>query len=674
MKQIKQYIKRKSWNKYSWQKFLRYERRAQIRLTNLIVILVFVPIIIVFLAGQSKLHSKNLTIDLSLIASGFNSPVQMAIPNDGTWRTFIIDQVGLIRVMDVNGTLLDEPFLDVTDRMVSLSSSFDERGLLSMAFHPDFVNNGRFFVFYNVPLKAEDPPDFDSRVRISEFIVSSENPNKADPESEVILLEIIKPQFNHNGGQLAFGPDGFLYISIGDGGNANDVGPGHTPELGNGQDTSTLLGKLLRYDAETPGELNVPPSNPFIADTSILDPIYAYGLRNPWRFSFDMGGEQRLFCADAGQDLYEEVDIILAGGNYGWNIKEGFHCFDLDNPTNPPAQCPEIGSDGKPLIDPIIEYSHLDESGKTVYTSVIGGYVNRSSKIQALEGRYIFGDFSSNFNTPDGTIFVAEEDKNGEWQIYEASIKFTGTDIDNQNNSRLNRFILGFGQDINGDVYVFTKTNLGPTGSTGQMFKIVSSAVEIDVENFRFDADDNDGTQVDTVIISVGDTVRWIWKGGVHTVTSGDGAADPEAGDLFDAPINGSNQNFSFTFTEAGTFPYFCRPHEGLNMKGVIVVCEESTLDSITGVLHIPSMAFENNNYEVELEYAGMYLGDIYFKLKSFIQNSISACEESTLDSITGILHIPSMAFENNNYEVELEYAGMYLGDIYFKIKSATPK
>ena len=458
------------------------------RPANGILMIVSLLGMIIFLSGCPPTPSPELTLGLSLIAEGFTHPVGMAVPNDGTKRIFIVDQVGVIRVIDNNGDLLDTPFLDVTDRMVTLQTSYDERGLLSMAFHPEYANNRRFFVFYNVPLQADDPQNYNSRVRVSEFQVSEDNANLADATSEIVLLEVLKPQFNHNGGQLAFGPDGFLYVGIGDGGGANDAGTGHTPDLGNGQDTSILLGKLLRYDADTPGTLNVPADNPFVGDETILEPIYAYGFRNPWRFSFDRGGEQELFCADVGQDLYEEVNIITAGGNYGWHIKEGTHCFDPDNPTNPPTQCLESGARGEPLIAPIIEYNHLNEAGQTVHTSVIGGYVYRGSTIPGLVGRYICGDFSSTFITTDGVLFVIEEDENGKWQLSEAG-------IDGETNGRLNRFLLGFGQDTEGEIYLLTTTSAGPTGTSGQVFKIVSAtlpAAEINVENFRFDADNND--------------------------------------------------------------------------------------------------------------------------------------------------------------------------------------
>jgi glucose/arabinose dehydrogenase/plastocyanin len=598
-KQMQQYRERVVC-KYSL--FLNHKSYACIRVISVSITLLILLCTALLLSGCPTATPTALTLGLSLIAEGFNHPIGMAVPNDLTGRIFIVDQVGKIFIIDSNGKLLDTPFLDLTDSMVDLQSSYDERGLLSMAFHPDFASNGRFFVFYNVPLKEEDPAEFDSRSRISELLVSTDNSSLADPESEVVLLEIVQPQFNHNGGQLAFGPDGYLYISIGDGGSANDVGEGHTPDLGNGQDTSNLLGTILRYDASLPGELSVPEDNPFIGDQNVLDQIYAFGLRNPWRFSFEMSGEQRLFCADAGQNLYEEVNIIEAGGNYGWNIKEGTKCFDTENPNDPPALCSDTGAQGETLIDPILEYSHLGNADESIGTSAIGGFVYHGNDLPVLEGRYIFGDFSRDFVAPNGSVFLAMEDES-EWQFTEATINFIEAGVDTQLNGRLKRFLLSFGQDAKGEIYLFTTTNVGPTGTTGQVFEIVSAdltisstttsamqvttttstatttttlatpeTIDIVVEDFRFDADDNNTTQVDTVTINAGDTIRWNWRVGIHTVTSGEGFLAQGAGDLFDVPSNSLNQTFSFTFNEAGVFPYFCRPHEFFNMKGIINV------------------------------------------------------------------------------------------------------
>jgi glucose/arabinose dehydrogenase len=234
------------------------------------------------------------------------SPVGLAAPPDGSGRLFILDQIGAVRIVDADGMLLPAPFLNLADRMVPLAVegafSYDERGLLGLAFHPDYATNGRFFVFYTAPKGADQPDEFDSESHISEFHVGAD-PNVGDPASEQVLLRIGKPQSNHNGGQLAFGPDGFLYISTGDGGGANDTGDGHNPAIGNGQDKTTLLAKILRIDVDSGSPYGLPPDNPFLADPTARPEIYALGTRNPWRFSFDSGGAHRLFVGDVGQDL-----------------------------------------------------------------------------------------------------------------------------------------------------------------------------------------------------------------------------------------------------------------------------------------------------------------------------------------------------------------------------------
>lgn len=407
-------------------------------------------------------------VGLALVADGFTSPVGLSVPDDGTGRLFVIDQIGRMRIIDADGTLPATPFLDIADRMVELSPGFDERGLLSAAFHPQYAENGRFFVVYNAPLRSLDPQDFNSLWRLSEFRVSADDPDRADAGSEVILLEVLKPQFNHNGGQLAFGPDGMLYASLGDGGGANDVGLGHTPGVGNGQDRTNLLGTILRLDVDTPGALSVPSDNPFVGDLATPDEIFAYGLRNPWRFSFDMAGSRRLFCADAGQNLYEEVSIVESGDNLGWYIKEGTHCFNPDDPAIPPTTCPMVGADGQPLVDPIIEYSRVNDAGQ-MRLVVVGGYVYRGQEVPALAGRYVFADWSSAFSTPDGTLFLAEENPAGNWGFDELEVTgFPG--------ERINRYILAFGQDREGEVYVLTSQNAGPSGATGAVYKLTPTA------------------------------------------------------------------------------------------------------------------------------------------------------------------------------------------------------
>ena len=400
-------------------------------------------------------------IGVELIAEGFTSPVAYVSPEDGTGRMFLVDQVGLIWIVDEEGKVLDESFLDIQEEMVDLTPDFDERGLLGLAFHPNFEENGRFFVHFSGPLREGAPEEWDHTGVIAEFEVREDNSNIADHESKKIILEIDQPQFNHNGGQIAFGPDGYLYITLGDGGGANDVGLGH-PEIGNGQDTSTLLGSILRIDVDEGDPYSIPDDNPFVGKEG-RDEIFAYGLRNPYRISFDAKGDNELFAGDVGQDLWEEVNIVTKGGNYGWNIKEGTHCFDPENPTDPPEECPSVGPRGEPLIDPILDYRSARNEG--IGIAVIGGYVYRGEAINALEGNYIFGDWSLDFNEGDGTVFSASS-TNEDWDFWEMAIA-------NKENQRLGLFITGMGQDADKELYILTTENSGPSGNTGKIFKIV---------------------------------------------------------------------------------------------------------------------------------------------------------------------------------------------------------
>jgi glucose/arabinose dehydrogenase len=404
-------------------------------------------------------------VGLELVAEGFTAPMELVSPGDGTGRMFLVDQIGLIKIILANGTVVGEPFLDISDRMVKLSQGYDERGLLSLAFHPDFSKNGRIFVLYSAPLRPGGSKGFDCTTHVSEFAISEENPNKVDISSERIILQVDKPYMNHNGGTIAFGPDGYLYIPLGDGGGANDAGFGHEPGSGNAQNTSTMLGKVLRIDVNnmTKGmAYNVPSDNPFVGKEGYLPEIWAYGLRNPWRISFDKGNDHDLLLSDAGQNLWEEVDIITKGGNYGWNIKEGTHCFDPNNPNKSPALCSDYGYNGEPLIDPVIEY----DSHGINRTVVVGGYIYRGSAIPEFEGDYIFGDWSSSFTVGDGSLLIALPTPTGIWKIEE--IKVAGS-----SNGRVNAFVRSFGQDDQGELYVMTSKASGPTGETGKVYRIV---------------------------------------------------------------------------------------------------------------------------------------------------------------------------------------------------------
>ncbi|MCA9254705.1 MAG: PQQ-dependent sugar dehydrogenase [Phycisphaerales bacterium] len=407
------------------------------------------------------------SVGLQMIAEGFVSPVGIAFPNDGTGRRFVVDQIGVIHVVNSAGTVLTTPLLDLRDRMASLNAR-DERGLLSMALHPEFTVNGLFYVCYNGPRDAGDPSGFNSELRISAFEISDSDANVADATSEEVLLDINKPASNHNGGQLAFGPDGMLYVSVGDGGGSGLVGDDGAIDGGTSQSLSTPLGKILRVNVNLGAPFNIPADNPFFAVAGARGEIWALGFRNPWRFSFDMGGDHRMFVGDVGQNLYEEIDIVEAGGNYGWIIREGAHCYDAASKNDPPASCDNMDARGAALIDPIIEQPQVDENGDAVGISIIGGYVYRGDGVPELGGDYVFGQWTSQGLAVDGRLFAATENSDSTWTTRELSISGT-TD------SRLGRYVLAFGQDADGEIYVLSSSESGLSGTSGRVDKLVIS-------------------------------------------------------------------------------------------------------------------------------------------------------------------------------------------------------
>ena len=415
------------------------------------------------------------TVDLQLVEDGFVSPIGVVPIPDNSGRLVVIDQIGRLWVLDASGNKMPTPFIDLTSRMVTLSPGFDERGLLGVAFHPDYANNGRLFIYYNAPPRPGGPTattTWNNLARFSEFRVSSD-PNVVDMSSERVFLEIDDPQLNHNGGTLVFGPDGYLYISIGDGGGANDSPVGHVPDWylvnagGNGQDVeANLWGSVLRIDMDGAMPYAIPSDNPFVGKPG-LDEIYAYGFRNPYRMSFDMGGSHRLFLGDAGQILYEEVDVVEKGGNYGWNVKEGTHCFSTATPGTSLSECPSVDPFGNRLIDPVIEMLNAANPAPGIKTlTVIGGNVYRGDDIKSLKGDYVFGSFSRS-GTPQGELFIAKPAGPGLWPFQEITLaSFT---------DHLGAFIKGFGQDLQGEIYVATSTVLGPSGTTGKVYKLVAT-------------------------------------------------------------------------------------------------------------------------------------------------------------------------------------------------------
>ncbi|MEE8133776.1 MAG: PQQ-dependent sugar dehydrogenase [Gemmatimonadales bacterium] len=421
----------------------------------------------------AEIPKGDITIRLETVALGLTAPVGVTHAGDQSGRLFIVDQPGQIRVVH-DDNLLPTPFLDLSGKLPALNPFFDERGLLGLAFHPSYKQNGRFFVRYSAP-RAGDPaePCFGTsrgchEEVLAEYSVSDNDPNIANPGSEIILFRVDEPQFNHDAGEVAFGPDGFLYFTLGDGGGAHDgladTPPSHGP-IGNGQNIETPLGAILRIDVDGPPgpglAYAVPPDNPFVGGSGV-DEIYAYGMRNPYKFSFDdgPGGDGSLFLADVGQNLFEEVDIVERGGNYGWVIKEGFSCFDPFNPLDPPASCPDTGPFGEPLIDPIVDYSH-DEGG----ISVIGGFVYRGATSPSLRGSYVFGDFSATFFVPSGRLYFLVEPTPSNFEIREFQIE-----ADDQ---PYGLFLKGFGEDESGELYAVGSTALAPVGDTGVVERIV---------------------------------------------------------------------------------------------------------------------------------------------------------------------------------------------------------
>jgi len=303
--------------------------------------------------------------------------------DDSAW--YIVEKTGrVLRVSNDAGTAPATVFVDISDRV---NADPNEAGLLGMAFHPGYSDNGQVYLSYTA--NGSTLSSVISRFRRNAGEAS------VNPASEEILLQVNQPYSNHNGGHIAFGPDGFLYIGLGDGGSGGD------PQ-GNGQNTQTLLGALLRIDVNSGSPYSIPATNPFANGAQGRPEIYAWGLRNPWRWSFDRA-DGKLWVADVGQNSWEEVDLITAPGNFGWNVKEGSHCYQS-------TQC-----DNPSYIDPVVEYSH--DQG----CSITGGYVYRGSAISSLQGTYLYSDFCS------GTLWGARDNGNGGYSTFQ--ILSTGLNV-----------------------------------------------------------------------------------------------------------------------------------------------------------------------------------------------------------------------------------------------------
>jgi glucose/arabinose dehydrogenase len=406
-------------------------------------------------------------VNLKPVAEGLVHPMVMLSPPDGSKRQFIVEQPGTIQILMPDGKLRPTPFMDLSKKIVKLDWEFDERGLLGLAFHPKFKDNGKFYVVYTAPVRTDAARRprllFCCTNYLSEFRVSKTDPNKADLATERIVYFWDKPQFNHNGGAIIFGPDdGYLYVSIGDGGWANDVAIGHTPKIGNGQDLKTNLGKIVRIDVNSGDPYSVPRDNPFVGRADVLPEIWAYGLRNAWRMSFDAGGKRELFAADVGQNSWESVKLVTKGANLGWNRIEGSHCFNPDDPSNPnaPDTCDKSG-----LTMPIIEYGNMNviKDGKGI--SITGGYVYRGKAMPKLVGSYIFGDWSKSFSEPQGLLLIAKPPAQGggKWTLEDLEV----------GNMKFNSYVLSFAEDEDHEIYVLASDNTAPGRANDRIYKIV---------------------------------------------------------------------------------------------------------------------------------------------------------------------------------------------------------
>ena len=380
---------------------------------------------------KSDTDLPTITLKAQKITDTLGALTDMAFPGNG--EMWVCKQNGIILKFK-NGKQSNVPVLDLRSKTIKINNGYDERGLLGIALHPEFKKNNKFYVFYSRPTEKKG---FNHTGVVAEYKFTQSG--SVDPNSGRIILAVDEPEGNHNGGCVKFGPDGYLYVSFGDGGGQHDK---HGP-IGNGQNMNTLLGKILRIDVNTASGYKVPADNPFVGKADVRPEIWAYGFRNPYRMSFDKVTKQ-LFVGEVGQDLWEEVDIVKKGANYGWRIMEGNHCHNAENK-------PDDGCDVKGLTMPIDEYSHK------IGISIMGGYVYNGTDIPALKSNYFFADWT-------GPMFYLKQDGK-KWN--RGDVKLT--------NLPENLKITGINEDENGELYLLTNPDTGPGNKKCGIFKIVKN-------------------------------------------------------------------------------------------------------------------------------------------------------------------------------------------------------
>ncbi|HEY4675204.1 MAG TPA: PQQ-dependent sugar dehydrogenase [Candidatus Bathyarchaeia archaeon] len=505
---------------------------------SVLLLLIIATMVLVF-AEKQKCQAVSLLaspqqyqVEVAFPNLSFQSPVGIYNAGDGSNRLFVVEQSGVIRVFSNSREVAAaNVFLNISDRVLFGG----EQGLLGLAFHPNFSDNGYFYVDY----VTGNP----RRTVIARYSLTLGNPDMADGNSEQILLEIEQPFSNHKGGQIAFGPDGYLYIALGDGGSGGDP-------LSNGQNLSTLLGKILRIDVDAPsGDLNysIPSDNPFVDNTQgHREEIYAYGFRNPWRFSFDpQTGE--LWVGDVGQGRIEEIDIVENGKNYGWNIMEGSLCF------NPPEGCNQTG-----LELPIWNYTH--DFG----ISITGGFVYRGSKLPELIGAYIYGDYGS------GRIWALTYDGSNaiNTDILDTGLLIPSFGIDEENEL----YICAF----DGKIYQLSE-QLAAVVSL-HLFGSSSSGWGLSQNNITIPGPTITVTKEDIVNLTL-TSVDFI----THAFfVDYNGNRNPNTGEPRSPNFQAATINYQFTANVTGTYTYYCVFHTG-TMFGTFIVQGGSLATDING-------------------------------------------------------------------------------------------
>lgn len=440
----------------------------------------------------ATIPSSGITIALQPVMFGLVQPTAGAVAPGDPDHLYIADQIGKIWAIDLSHHNPQAPrlFLDISSQLVTLGlgpAKYDERGLLGIAFHPNFRHNHLFYTYASQPangpatfstLPAGVAPNCQNVLKEWRVFELSDDTFVVDPNSARVVLSVDKPQFNHNGGALMFGPDRLLYLSLGDGGGANDFGAGHAA-AGNAQTLTrgNVLGKILRIDPlghnSGNGQYGIPAGNPFVGVPTFMGQpeIFAYGFRNPWRMSFD-SRTGKLIAADVGQNDIEEVDIVTKGLNYGWPIKEGTFFFDGFLPGRGGTGYVWQNSPGSPagLVDPIAEYDHGDgevaplHSGVHVRQAIIGGFLYRGEMVDALRDLYVFGDYGTNSTPIQGHLYVL---RGAAHQIQELAV---------QGRSPLGLAVLAFAQDHQGELYLLGSQTGTVLGTTGVVMRITEAS------------------------------------------------------------------------------------------------------------------------------------------------------------------------------------------------------